>query len=288
MTCFIVLHYVVREETISCVNSLQRLVGEKKIIIVDNASPNNSGKELENFYSDVENVDVILLNKNVGFANGNNAGYTHARENYHPETIVIMNNDIQIEQSNFISKIKDIYLSEKYAVLGPDVFATSLGIHQSPKRLDHYTLEEVQSLVNSYEKKQKNKKLTKLKCYLKRLGFLKRFVYNRRIRNSAVDHNRVYYNVPLHGSCIIFSEIFINKREKAFFDGTFMYYESEILDYECQINGLKSIYTPELQVLHNHNVSTNETFKSDIKRTEFMNECILDSLTSFLCLIKEK
>lgn len=286
MVCFIILHYVAKEETVSCVNSIQRLKGEKKIIIVDNASPNDSGKDLERAYKNVNNVDIILLAKNVGFANGNNAGYIYAKEKYAPDYIVIMNNDIQIKQIDFISKIKHIFISEQYAVLGPDVYATSLDIHQSPKRLEHYTLIEIKKLLDIYEKKIKKKNITRLKCFLKKSKILKRFVYNQRIKNNYVDHKKLYYNVPLHGSCFIFSEIFIKQRNKAFFEGTFMYYESEILDYECQKEGLKTMYTPEIQVLHNHNVSTKATFKSNIKRTEFMNECIRDSLDSFLRLLE--
>ena len=39
MVCFVILHYMAFEETKSCVNSiLNNVEGEKKIIIVDNAS----------------------------------------------------------------------------------------------------------------------------------------------------------------------------------------------------------------------------------------------------------
>lgn len=287
MVCFIILHYVVMYETELCVSNIQNLEGNKRIIIVDNASPNGSGKELEKEYADIDNVEVILLTKNLGFAKGNNVGYTYARKQYNPGYIVVLNNDIQIKQNDFISRIADLYKTENYAVLGPDVYATTLGVHQNPKRLEHYTLDEVQDLLKKYEKKIESKRILRVKSYLKRIKFLKRFVYNNRIRNNAVNYKQVYYNVPLHGSCLVFSKKFINLKEEAFFDGTFMYYESEILDYECHSQGLKTMYTPEVQVLHNHNVSTNKTFTSDVKRTEFMNECIKNSLTAFLSLIEK-
>lgn len=286
--CFIILHYVVKNETEACVESIQKLIGEKRIIIVDNASPNNSGKELKKTYSEIDNIDVLLLAENGGFAKGNNAGYSYAKKNYNPKYIIIMNNDIQINQVDFVSKIEDLYNKEKYAVLGPDVYATSLNIHQSPKRLSHYTLNEVENLLTKYKRKNEDKIIKKMRIYMKRIKLLKRFVYLKRIHNNSVDHKKSYTNVPLHGSCLIFSELFISQREKAFFDKTFMYYETEILDYECYNNGLKTIYSPKIQVLHNHNVSTNETFKSDFKRTEFMNECIIESLTAFLALMENK
>lgn len=289
MFCFVVLHYLVKEETILCVNSILQLIGEKRIIIVDNASPNGSGKELEQIYSAVPSIDVIVLPENGGFAKGNNIGYLYAKKLYNPESIVIMNNDIQITQQDFILTAKELYKAEQYAVLGPDVYATSLNIHQSPKRLTHYTLNEIAGLLQSYEKKCSQKTLTRVKCRIKRVNVLKRFVYNQRIKKNRIDHRNTYYDVPLHGSCLVFSEAFIQQRDHAFFKGTFMYYETEILDYLCQKNHLKTMYTPRLQVLHHHNVSTNQSFQSDIQRTTFMNTAIRDSLAAFhVLMVKDK
>ena len=42
MIVFVVLHYNVYEETLVCVESLIKLKGEKRIVIVDNGSPKNS------------------------------------------------------------------------------------------------------------------------------------------------------------------------------------------------------------------------------------------------------
>lgn len=286
MICFVILHYMVIDETKTCVDSIKKLSGDKRMIIVDNASTNGSGADLFEYYKDDKDVDVLLNENNLGFAKGNNLGYQYACNNYNPEFIAILNNDIEIKQKDFINKIYDIYNDEKFAVLGPDIYATTLRIHQSPKKLHTYTYEEVLKLKKSYQKKYNNKYSTKIRCYLKRNKFLKRFVYNRRISNNSVDYKKKYYNIPLHGAFLIFSKGFINVRDKAFFEGTFMYYETEILDYECNRDKLKTMYTPELSVLHHHNVSTNATYKSDYQRTMFMNKCILDSLEAFLKIIE--
>ena len=52
MVCFIILHYMVIEETLSCVENIKSIEGNKKIIIVDNNSSNGSGKQLEDLYRD--------------------------------------------------------------------------------------------------------------------------------------------------------------------------------------------------------------------------------------------
>ena len=47
MVTFVILHYMVKEETINCVKSVMALDGEKSIVIIDNNSQNNSGKLLK-------------------------------------------------------------------------------------------------------------------------------------------------------------------------------------------------------------------------------------------------
>ena len=60
MVCFVILHYMALEETILCVESIRGSVeGEKKIIVVDNCSPNGSIKGLEEKYQDAGDVDVL-------------------------------------------------------------------------------------------------------------------------------------------------------------------------------------------------------------------------------------
>ena len=49
---FCILHYLVKDVTINCVNSImEKCKGENyAIVVVDNASNNNSGKELQKLY----------------------------------------------------------------------------------------------------------------------------------------------------------------------------------------------------------------------------------------------
>ena len=85
MVCYIILHFQVEEETVNCVNQLKQIDGEHRIIIVDNCSPNGSGKKLSERYKNDSNIDVILHDKNDGFARGNNAGCKYAKEKYNPD-----------------------------------------------------------------------------------------------------------------------------------------------------------------------------------------------------------
>jgi len=73
--CFVILHYKTAEDTIECVNSINRLNDECSIVIVDNASNNGSIEKVENEFKTLSNVTIIKNRENVGFAAGNNVGY---------------------------------------------------------------------------------------------------------------------------------------------------------------------------------------------------------------------
>ena len=66
-----------------------------------------------------------------------------------------------------------------------------------------------------------------------------------------------------------------------------MYYEMEILDYECKLNNLKEVYDPSIKILHHHSASSNKTFGSELKKVRFMNNCIYDSLNVFLDIVNK-
>ena len=56
----------------------------------------------------------------------------------------------------------------------------------------------------------------------------------------------------------------------------------EILDYECQEYKYKELYNRCIEVIHNHNASTNKSFHSEYKKVLFMNEQIKKSINNFL------
>ena len=145
MFVFIILHYLAENMTKECVEYLEKYLDMNRcrIVIVDNASANDSGKRLEQYYRDKEYCDVILNKENTGFARGNNVGYTYAREKYNPDYMIIMNNDVLIDDNALFEKIEKIYSETAFHVLGPDILAVRTGVHQNPFRKNGVTEEHV-------------------------------------------------------------------------------------------------------------------------------------------------
>ena len=71
-TIIIILNYKTFDETIAITNKLLLdKLGDRRILIVDNASPNESFEVLENTFLNESKVEVISSGKNGGYAKGN-------------------------------------------------------------------------------------------------------------------------------------------------------------------------------------------------------------------------
>lgn len=284
MVCFVILHYIAEDETKQCINSiLNNVDGEKKIIVVDNASPNGSGYNLKKFYASDNRIDIILNKNNDGFAQGNNIGYYFAKTNYNPDFIIVMNNDMEIQQREFINEIYNCYNKYKFAVMGPDIYSTKAKKHQNPESEFNITLEKLKKKRRSLLLKKKLKFIIRLKWII--LGRKKNVAGIKSEENNFV--NKVVEDKTLHGSCYVLSKDFIEKRDKCFYDKTFMYMESYILTYEMKRDNMKMIYYPNVKILHHEDVSTDKTYTQQYKKSFFTIDCLLQSCDAFIELIEK-
>ena len=129
MTAFVILHYRAIDTTRSCVKSIRALAGDKHIVIVDNASPNGTGAVLAEEFAASPDVTVLLHGKNDGFARGNNVGTRWVYEHLDADFTVVLNNDVEIPQHDFIPQIARIYAQHPFDLLGPDIVSVFSGIH---------------------------------------------------------------------------------------------------------------------------------------------------------------
>ena len=104
----ILLNYNNAPDTMACVDSLRELSYKNySIIVVDNASPDGSGIELQKKFPD---LTVILNRENGGFAAGNNVGILRAIGEK-SEYLWILNNDTVV-QPDSLSKLVDCMESD--------------------------------------------------------------------------------------------------------------------------------------------------------------------------------
>ena len=68
---------------------------EVEIIVIDNASPDNTLCELQNLKSNMSNLVIISNNKNMGFGFAINQGYKISKSQY----VMILNNDVRVKDN---------------------------------------------------------------------------------------------------------------------------------------------------------------------------------------------
>lgn len=282
---FLILHYLVIDDTIKCVESILNRVDTDnyEIVIVDNASYNNTGLELINIYKNYKNIHIILNKHNLGFARGNNIGFEYLKNKLNCGFIVMLNNDTYIIQDDFYQTVVREYHNSRFGILGPKIILPDGKVPMDMSILDKDIL----------------KKIIKVQYFILFLNYLyigKLFKYISKIKNllipsknkKHVEHfynrNTTTKNMVIHGCCIVFSPKYLNLFN-GIDDRTFMFKEEELLYLRLIKNNLISIYNPELLIFHSEDRATNEKLKRNRDRNIFIyknqiksNKILLSSL----------
>lgn len=287
---FLILHYYTIDDTIKCVNSIKSNIDADnyEIVIVDNASPNGTGKELEKLYKNDNKIHVLINNKNLGFAQGNNIGFKYAKDRLKADFIVMQNNDTYLIQKDFYNIILNEYNESNFGVLGPKIILKNNKINGTYTKLP--TIKEqkrkllilkILYIVNLFNIEHI---FLKVKNLLKKI--LKKNTIQPQPKVEEELHNQTQKNIILHGCCLIFSPKYIE-----LFDGlddrTFLYCEEELLFIRLMNNGLISIYNPQLLIFHNEDAATNAITKTKRKKAIFTYKNLIKSNKILLEELKE-
>ena len=266
---FLILNYKSAEETVSCVKSIESLSKEGtdvQIVIVDNDSRDGSLELFHQLYDKKNYIDLIQSEDNAGFSRGNNLGYVYICENLSVDFLIMINSDIECRQKDFLYQIMKIYKETKFQVLGPDVYAYHMKIHQSPiyrnladiekQKLE---LEEQKRTLTKYKQqhatgseyaKLNSKKALEEKIYL--IGKRLRLDV---FKKNALSYKKSYENVAVHGSAIIFSRAYMKKYKSALYPEPFYYGEEDLLFLKCRRENEKIVYDPRIKVWHSAGAS---------------------------------
>lgn len=275
---FVILHYLAIDETYRSIEYIRENIDTSnyKIIVVDNASGNGSGKELENSYKEAEDVIVILNPENLGFARGNNVGFLYAKEKLNPDFIVLMNNDVYLLEKNFHEKLEKEYKKSQYAVLGPLILTRDGKCNANPARMMPLSKMEVEKRIRVLRRFLKLQKIHMLPLYMWAAEMM-HTVLDRKKQKSNGENEKDFItkreNVQLHGCFMVFSKEYIDRFE-GLDNRTFLYMEEDILYQHILNNQLKTVYFPDIVVFHKEDVATDLQYisKKTKSRMQYENE----------------
>lgn len=275
---FVVLHYNVINETNNCVESIKKNIDRSSfhIVIVDNASPNGSGKLLEEKYKNDRFVSVIIGKKNLGFAKGNNIGIQYAYENFDMSFLCCLNNDTLLEERRLIEKLEDEYNKSNAYVIGPKIFLKQNKIQPVQKEL-----RDIQHYRKSLKKLKKRRFCFSLRYYykivVKFLGRNDKQELAEKQQKTVPNVDNYYTNIILHGCCLFFTPLAIEDRF-LFNSRTFMFYEEQLLRLYLKNNNFISVYQPKIVIKHMEDVATDSVLKSSRSKQLFLIKNYIKSL----------
>lgn len=305
---FVILNYITWQEAAACASSIldTQTWRDLAIVIVDNGSANGSVERLKEKFEGEPRVHVVVSEKNLGFARGNNLGIAYAREHFAPEFIVAANSDIIFEQADYCEQLVAVYKERPYAVLGGDIVDAGRNWHLNPVARDRvYTLR--------YMRKQALVSWGKALMFrLIKLLHLKKAVaghYGIGVGEDGADERDGSKNlatrevggrpvaaderidgelegVLLHGCCMVFSKDFFTVFD-GFWDKTFLYAEEEILYYLAAKKGLRMVYSPRIVCMHKEAVTTNTLYRDFCDAKIFYFSNVAKSYRLFLRLMKD-
>lgn len=223
-TGIVVLNYNDAIETVKFVNEINSYNTVNQIVVVDNGSTDDSLNKLEK----IENIKLISLENNLGYAAGNNAGlrylYDQDYDNY-----IIANPDIIVDKRNLVDFIAYMNSLSEYQIFGPTISEHGEINHGWKQRTINY------DIYDNYP------------------------IINRLFKNMIKYSKRHYTGASSSVDCISGCFIGIKKEvidQIGFFDeGTFLYYEEDILCAKAKKADLKICVLNNVKVVHNHAVT---------------------------------
>ena len=259
---FVILHYMVKSITIKAVESIIKNVDIQnyKIVIVDNASPNQTGQELKSFFQEDKKIEVILNDYNMGFAKGNNQGFLYLKNNFECKFIVMMNNDVILLEEHLSEKLDQAYRKIVFDIAGPLIMTGDGICNKNP----------FETGLNSKKRVERKLKQFYLEAFTYKFHFHfmwdalrwgKKTLKKRWLsKKPNKDYLSVQEGVRLHGCFLIFSENYI-KDYNGLDERTFMYGEEDVLFIHMMGLKRKTVYLPNIIVYHEGSIAT-ENVKS--------------------------
>lgn len=269
MIAYLILNYNSTNDLKECISSIEKNCKDYCIVVVDNGSKEDDAILAKQICDDASAI-FISSKDNLGFAKGNNLGFSYIRKNIKCDYIAMINSDTIILDSSFEAKIDEAYSKYEFAVLGPDV----LPAHSNPMMDELDTLDKVKKRIQYVKRMQKILNIPFVNIAYLLCG--KVFGVINAIASDKKDFiEQDVLNCQLHGCFLVFSNLYL---EDSICDKTFLYGEEDILTYECRKKRYVTLYYPEIKIQHNESRATKKSVPNVIARKKFYYKHRMDSL----------
>lgn len=235
MIGIVIVNYNTWEITRECVESIRSTCQEPyTVYVVDNASPNDSLKQLNSLYSDSCDVVVIPATRNGGYGPGLNLGLVRAKRDG-CDAIIASNNDIIYLENSIAYLYAALKEHPEVAVVG----AQQIGTDKRPQGSDSKFYYSVPQLILWY------------------MPFSHRLFKGTRSQVDSslkLEPGQEVIAYPL-GGCYMFDASFIDG-DGPYDERIFMYGEEPVLGAKLREKGKLALLEKSAVVIHKHHATT--------------------------------
>ena len=253
----VILNYNDADTVLGLVEEIRGYQTLDQIIIVDNASTDDSWAKLEPLQS--EKIHVILADKNGGYGAGNNLGVRYAVEQNGADHVVIANPDVKFSEACIQTLSRTLKRHDELAVAAALMEDATFGDTKNGWKIHGFWGE------------------------LFAMGPI-----CRRVLKIALSYPETYfedkkavYVDAVHGSMLMVDgQKFL--KAGGYDEGIFLYQEETVLARRLKKLGYRSVLVLTQKYRHEHSVSISKSFKGQIERQKLRNASVLYDLKNYL------
>lgn len=243
MVGIVLLNFMTSDDVKNALVSIEKYTHiEYVVCVVDNNSGKEECRKLELLKS--KSVDIVYLERNYGYGNGNNEGIKYLQEKYAPQYLLIMNPDVSIVEDctidDLVKKLEENKIN-KICGIQPLVWTPRLG-KEANRQIN------IRSVMNYWD------------CCISSFHILGALFKNRSSRLIYRDEmpyvKELIYEVP--SGCFFIVDTALFKQIGYFDTNTFLYNEEVIIGYKFNQLGYKFLLSVDHIVQHEQGVSTGQ------------------------------
>ncbi len=262
----VILNYNDADTVLGLVKEIGGYQTLDRIVVVDNASTDDSWTKLEGLRTQYENIDVLRSEKNGGYGAGNNLGVRHAVNVNKTDYVLIANPDVKFSEECVRTLAGVLNRHPELAV------ATAL--------MEDQTFGEMK---NGW-------KLHGFWGELFAMGPISRRLFGKWLNypDAYFTGKKAVYVDAVHGSMLMVDgKKFLESG--GYDEGIFLYQEETVLASRLKAKGYKTVLVLNEKYRHEHSVSIKKSFKGQMERQRFRNASVLYYMKNYLdiCQVKE-
>lgn len=230
---FVIVNYNDYKTTIELLENIKSYSCIDKIVVVDNASTDDSYKKLSEFEN--SHITIIKNSKNNGYAAGLNTGAKYIRKELGDCNIIFSNSDVIIKGDRDLRKLSSD-IKDDVVVVGP-------------------TIEELGTLNRGWVLSTITDEI------LFNLPLLNRYFRRKKSKYPSDYYKDATSEVDVVSGCFFVVDSKTLEEVNYFDENTFLYYEELIFAKKIKNLGKKELIDNKVKIIHNHSITIDKSFK---------------------------